>query len=239
MKLRIFIILLTFIQFSFILTADKTTTIFIAGDSTAAERDTSNNNPERGWGQMLQNYFNKNFVVVDNHARGGRSSKSFIGEGRWDAILKKMKKGDYAIIQFGHNDGVEDEDRHTDPDTTFLEYLTKYATDTIEHGGIPILMSPVSRRWWKNGVLVDGHKGYRNGAETVSKKLKVHFVDACTITEKVILDLGEEGSKKLFMISEGKDDNTHYTIYGATTTAKLLSEAIIKEIPELAEYHKD
>ena len=62
---------------SFVLSADKSITIFIAGDSTAAERDTSNNNPERGWGQMLQNYFNKNFVVIDNHARGGRSSKKF------------------------------------------------------------------------------------------------------------------------------------------------------------------
>ena len=238
MNLRIFIILLTFIQFSFILTADKTTTIFIAGDSTAARRDTKNNNPERGWGQILQNYFNQNFVVVDNRAIGGRSSKSFIGEGRWDAILKKMKKGDYAIIQFGHNDGAKDENKHTDPDTTFLEYLTKYATDTIKHGGIPILMSPVSRRTWKNGVFDEGSKGYKKGAETVSKKLKVHYVDAYTITKKVILDLGEEGSKKLFMISEGKNDNTHYTIYGATTTAKLLAEALVKEVPELAKYHK-
>ena len=237
MKQGLFIFL-TLIQLSFILTADKAITIFIAGDSTAAERDTNNNNPERGWGQMLQDYFNKNFVVVENHARGGRSSKSFIDEGRWDEILKNMKKGDYAIIQFGHNDGVEDEARHTDPNTTFIEYLTKYATDTIEHGGIPILMSPVSRRWWKNHVLVSAEGDYRFGAEKVSKKLKVHFVDACTITEKVVLDLGEEGSKKLFMISEGKDDNTHYTIYGATTTAKLLAEAISKEVPELEQYHK-
>lgn len=233
------LILIIFISsLSYILAADKTKTIFIAGDSTAAERDTSNNNPERGWGQMLQDYFNKNFVVVDNHATGGRSSKSFIDEGRWDAILEKMQKGDYAIIQFGHNDGVDD-DRHTDANTTFLEYLTKYAQDTIEHGGIPILMSPVSRRWWKNGVLVDGHGDYRYGAEKVAKALNVHFVDACTITYKVIQDAGDEGSKKYFMVSEGKDDNTHYTILGATKTANLLAEAMVKEIPELAEYYKD
>ena len=120
MKYKTLIFIFSIIELSFVLTADKTITIFIAGDSTAAERDTSNNNQERGWGQMFQNYFNKNFVVIDNHARGGRSSKSFIDEGRWDAILQKMKKGDYAIIQFGHNDGVEDEARHTDPTTTFL-----------------------------------------------------------------------------------------------------------------------
>ena len=239
MKYKTLIFIFGLIELSFVLTADKTITIFIAGDSTAAERDTSDNNQERGWGQMFQNYFNKNFVVIDNHARGGRSSKSFIDEGRWDAILKKMKKGDYAIIQFGHNDGVEDEDRHTDPTTTFLEYLTKYATDTALQGGIPILMSPVSRRWWKNGVLVDAHGEYRNGAKTVADKLGVHFVDACTITENVIKDLGEKASEKLFMISEGKNDNTHYTIYGATTTAKLLAEAVVNEIPDLAQYFKN
>jgi pectinesterase len=134
MQHKIFIFYLILIGLSFVFTADKKITIFIAGDSTAATRDTSNNNQERGWGQMLQDNFNENFVKVDNHARGGRSSKSFIDEGRWDEILKLMKKGDYAIIQFGHNDGVEDEARHTDPKTTFIQYLTKYATDTLEHG---------------------------------------------------------------------------------------------------------
>ena len=163
---------LIFIELSFVLTADKAKTIFIAGDSTAANKDLSNNNQERGWGQMFQNYFNQNFVVIDNRARGGRSSKSFIDEGLWDGILKDMKKGDYAIIQFGHNDGVEDEARHTDPGSTFEQYLTKYATDTIKHGGIPILMSPVSRRWWKNGVLVDSFGGYREGAKNVASQLK-------------------------------------------------------------------
>ena len=232
-------ILFILIEISFVLTADKAKTIFIAGDSTAAERDTSNNNQERGWGQMLQDYFNKNFVVVDNRARGGRSSKSFIDEGRWDEILKVMKKGDYAIIQFGHNDGVEDEARHTDPGSTFEEYLTKYATDTIQHGGIPILMSPVSRRWWKNGKLVDSFGGYREGAKNVATKLKVHYVDANAITTELINSLGDEGSKKLFMISAGKNDNTHFTIQGATIVAKLLAEAVIKEVPELAPYYKD
>lgn len=92
MKYKTLIFIFGLIELSFVLTADKTITIFIAGDSTAAERDTSDNNQERGWGQMFQNYFNKNFVVIDNHARGGRSSKSFIDEGRWDAILKKNEE---------------------------------------------------------------------------------------------------------------------------------------------------
>ena len=92
MEKKAIIIFLTLIQLSVILTTDKTTTIFNAGDSIAAERDTNNDNPERGLGQMLQNYFNKNFVEVQNHARGGRSSKSFIGEGHWVKSYKNEKR---------------------------------------------------------------------------------------------------------------------------------------------------
>ena len=239
MQNKLLILIIGLFELSLVLSADKTQTIFIAGDSTAAERDTTVEEQERGWGQMFQNYFNKNFIVIDNHARGGRSSKSFIDEGRWDAILQKMKKGDYAIIQFGHNDGVEDEAKHTDPGTTFDEYLTKYATDTINHGGIPILMSPVSRNWWKKGVLVDSFGDYRLSAKNVAKKLNVHYVEANTITENYLKNLGEEASNKLFMCSTGKNDYTHFTIYGATIVAKLLAEALIKEVPELAPYFKN
>ena len=148
-----FCFLLFFIGISLVLTADKTTTIFVVGDSTAANKDTSGGKLERGWGQMLQNFFNQNFVVVDNHALNGRSSKSFVDEGHWAEVTKLIKKGDYVLIQFGHNDEKEDEARHTDPGSTFDQYLSKYATETIALGGIPVLMSPVVRRNWKNGVL--------------------------------------------------------------------------------------
>ena len=97
------LLILTFIELSLVLTADKAITIFIVGDSTAANKDTSGGKLERGWGQMFQNYFNQNFVVVDNHALNGRSSKSFIDEGEWAKVTKLMKKGDYVLIQFGHN----------------------------------------------------------------------------------------------------------------------------------------
>ena len=84
--------------------ADHVTTIFIIGDSTAAQKDLSTGSPERGWGMALQCYFDSTFVRVDNHAVNGRSSKSFINEKRWDKVLSLLKPGDYVIIQFGHND---------------------------------------------------------------------------------------------------------------------------------------
>ena len=90
--------------------------------------------------------------------------------------------------------------RHTDPGSTFDEYLKKYATETINLGGIPVLMSPVVRRNWKNGQLVDTHGDYRKSAKNVATAMNVHYVDANAITEKLESDLGEEGSKKLHMI---------------------------------------
>ena len=148
----------------------------------------------------LQNFFNQNFVVVDNHALNGRSSKSFVDEGHWAKVTKLIKKGDYVLIQFGHNDEKADEERHTDHGSTFDQYLSKYATETIALGGIPVLMSPVVRRNWKNGVLVDTHGDYRKSAKNVADKLKVNYIDANAITEKLESDLGEEGSKKLNLI---------------------------------------
>ena len=192
-----FFLLLFFIGISLVLTADKAKTIFVVGDSPAANKDTSGGKLERGWGQMLQNFFNQNFVVVDNHALNGRSSKSFVDEGHWAKVTKLIKKGDYVLIQFGHNDEkLIDEERHTDPGSTFDQYLSKYATETKALGGIPVLMSPVVRRNWKNGILVDTHGDYRKSAKNVADNLKVNYIDGNAITEKLESDLGEEGSKK-------------------------------------------
>ena len=99
---------------------DKTTTIFVIGDSTAANKDTTGGKVERGWGMMLQNCFDADYIVVDNHAVNGRSSKSFLDEGRWDKVLSKIRPGDYVIIQFGHNDEKAQPERHTDPGSTLL-----------------------------------------------------------------------------------------------------------------------
>ena len=104
-------------------------TVFMIGDSTMANKDTTGGKQERGWGMVLQQYFD-NHVVVDNHAVNGRSTKSFINEGRWDKVLAKIKPGDYVFIQFGHNDEKPQPDRHTDPGSTFDDNLRKFVNDT-------------------------------------------------------------------------------------------------------------
>ena len=248
---------------------EKKTTIFIIGDSTAANKDISKGKLERGWGMALQCYFDDN-ILVDNHAVNGRSSLSFFNEGRWAKVLEKMKPGDYVIIQFGHNDEKAPKDRHTDPGSTFDYMLARYVRETREHGGIPVLMNCVVRRnffvnapendddeklrtsTFKDGVkmvegdsLIDTHGLYRVAPRDVAKRMNVHFVDANRITHDLEQGLGTEASKRLHMWflpgteptePKGKQDNTHYNVYGAQQVARLLADALCEEIPVLKRY---
>lgn len=265
-----------FVTFALLLFAsalpEKTTTIFIIGDSTAANKDISKGKLERGWGMVLQSYFDDN-IRVDNRALNGRSSLSFINEGRWDAVLKSMKPGDYVIIQFGHNDEKPKADRHTDPGSTFDYNLAKFVRETREHGGIPVLMNCVVRRnffvkapeidddeklrtqTFKDGVkmvegdtLIDTHGLYRVAPRDVAQRMNVHFVDANRITHDLEQGLGTEASKKLHMWflpgtepsePKGKQDNTHYSVYGAHVVARLLADALCQEVPVLKKYRCD
>ena len=253
-------------------TQDKVTTIFVIGDSTAANKDLSKGKLERGWAMVLQSYFDDN-ILVDNHAVNGRSSKSFIDEGRWDKVLQKMKPGDYVIIQFGHNDEKPKADRHTDPGSTFDYNLAKFVRETREHGGIPVLMNCVVRRnffvkapeieddemlrtqTFKDGVkmvegdsLIDTHGLYRVAPRDVAKRMNCLFVDANQITHDLEQGLGTEASKKLHMWfrpgeeptePKGKQDNTHYCVYGAHQVARLLADALCDEVPVLKKYRTE
>ena len=248
----------------------KVTTIFIIGDSTAAEKDLSKGSPERGWGMALQCFFDEAFIRVDNHAVNGRSSKSFLDEGRWQKVLDKIKPGDYVIIQFGHNDEKPNPARHTEPGSTFDANLAKFVTETRQMGGIPIVMNPVVRRnfavkavkndddealrntTFKDGakikegdMLKDTHGLYAVAPRQVADSLHAYFIDATKITHDLEQGLGVEGSKKLHMwyqpgehpaVPDGKQDNTHYNIYGAHQVAKLFADALCEEIPLLSKY---
>lgn len=136
-------------------------TIFMIGDSTMANKPIDKDNQERGWGQALGGYFTDD-IVVDNHAMNGRSSKSFINEGRWNAVVEKIKPGDYVFIQFGHNDEKPKEDRHTDPGSTFDDNLRRFCQETRAKGGIPVLFNSIVRRNFfdnKNAVTDDDLHG--------------------------------------------------------------------------------
>lgn len=230
-----------------------------------ANKDTTGGKQERGWGMVLQEYFSKG-VVIDNHAVNGRSSKSFIDEGRWQKVLDKIKPGDYVFIQFGHNDEKPNADRHTDPGTTFDANLRKFVLETRSKGGIPVLFNSVVRRIFSQSTtavtdddlranssanmaegdtLVDTHGAYLLSPKNVAKELNVPFVDANKITHDLEQGLGPEKSKKLHMffkpgeepsLPKGRQDNTHYNIYGAHVVAGLLANDVAKQVPALKKY---
>lgn len=203
-----------------------TVTVFMIGDSTMANKPLDKENQERGWGQMLPIYLDGK-VKVDNHAVNGRSSKSFIDEGRWEKVCEQIRPGDYVIIQFGHNDEkVKDARRYTVPGGTFDENLKKFVTETREKGGTPILMNAIVRRnfpaidgttagetddthktWTKNlenypkegVILVDTHGEYLNSPRNVAKEMDVVFVDMNKLTHELVQTLGPTLSKNLYM----------------------------------------
>jgi len=245
--------------------SDHVITIFMIGDSTMANKDISNGKQERGWGMMLKHCFTDN-IRVENHAMNGRSSKSFIAEGRWDKVLEAMKPGDYVFIQFGHNDEKPDEARHTVPGSTFDDNLRKFVREAREKGGIPVLFNSVVRRNFsgsktavadddlrdnssaglKEGdVLIDTHGDYILSPLNVAREMNVAFVDANKITHELEQSLGAEGSKKLHVwylpgetpsLPEGRQDNTHYNIYGASVVAGLLADEVARQVPALRKY---
>lgn len=194
--------------------------VYMIGDSTMANKPLENENQERGWGQVLPAFFNEN-VVIDNHAKNGRSSKSFIDEGRWQVVLDSLKEGDYLIIQFGHNDEKADTLRHTDPGTTFDANLEKFITEARAKGAKPILMNSIVRRNFSDNpnavanddyrrakadgpkaetdTLFDTHGEYKESPKLVAKKLNVPFVDMNTLTHDLVQALGKDESKTIYM----------------------------------------
>lgn len=202
-----------------------TVTVFMIGDSTMANKPLDKENQERGWGQMLPIYF-EGAIKIDNHAVNGRSSKSFINEGRWEKVREQIRPGDYVIIQFGHNDEkIKSPDRYTIPGSTFDENLKKFVNETREKGGTPILMNSIVRRnfpangiaaaqtddrqkTWKKGLenypaegdtLMDTHGDYRFAPRNVAEEMGVVFIDMNTLTHELVQGLGKESSKALYM----------------------------------------
>ncbi|MBQ9591888.1 MAG: rhamnogalacturonan acetylesterase [Paludibacteraceae bacterium] len=213
---------------------NKPVRILMAGDSTMADKEQIAY-PETGWGQVLPSYFDDD-VVIENHARNGRSTRTFISEGRWDFLLSHVQKGDYVVIQFGHNDqSVKKADRYTTPEQ-YKQNLTKMVNDTKAKGGIPILCTPIERRKFdKSGNFVDQHGNYPNLARQVAQEQNVIFVDMQHSSMDFIIAAGDSASCQYFLHvkpgecqkhPEGKIDNTHLKPVGALAMANLFIEGL-------------
>jgi|WetSurMetagenome_2_1015567.scaffolds.fasta_scaffold109291_1 lysophospholipase L1-like esterase len=205
-------------------------TIFTIGDSTMANKK-AETYPETGWCQVLPLFFTES-VSIKNHAVNGRSSKSFITEGRWKVVLDSLKQGDYVFIQFGHNDEKEkDSSRYTNPYTGYRRNLIKFVIESRQKGALPVLVTPIVRRNFnETGTLIDTHGAYPEVMRSVAAQLNVPLIDLQILTEEMVIRHGVEGSKSLYVhvkpgeyafYPEGKEDNTHLSEKGAKEVARM------------------
>jgi len=218
------------------LLASSFTTVHLMGDSTMAEKDLPKAGEERGWGMMLQNFLDPDQVRVINYAQNGRSTKSFRDLGLWDKVYGAVKPGDYVFIQFGHNDAKEsDPVRYAAAWGAYQDNLRFFIDGVREKGGIPVLLTPVARRWFKEaGLDRNCHGDYPAAMKAVAAEKDVTLLDVTTPTLDWLESLGDEASKAYFMISTGKDDNTHTVARGARKVTEIVCGLIREQIPELA-----
>ena len=207
--------------------------IVLVGDSTVAT--------EGGWGPGFCATTTKNVTCVDL-ALNGRSSKSFIDEGAWKKAL--AEKGQYYFIQFGHNDQKPDPARHADADTEYAANLRRYISDTRAIGGIPILVSSLSRRNYKDGKLEDdGLREYAIASRRVAAEEKVTFVDLFSLSQQYLKNKTQEQADAFNATSHPdaaaektvstKPDRTHLNDNGKTFFGRMVADNVVRTEVEL------
>lgn len=225
---------------SFILLQKETPTIYIIGDSTVR----NSNKEQWGWGTLLPGFFDSTKISMSNQAMAGRSTRTFIREGRWDKVLATLKKGDYVMMQFGHNEGSrpdttragyrgvlkgtgEDSVQLTWPDGmpetvhTYGWYLKKFIAEAKAKGATPIVLSMIPRNEFREGRVLRADKDYGGWARQVADAARVTFIDLNAITADKYDGWGPEKVKAFF-----PGDHTHTNVEGAQINAASVVEGI-------------
>lgn len=240
-----FLISLTFLLFMSCSSLDPVN-VWMIGDSTMSIKE-AKSRPETGWGESVQQFMNESATVHD-HAMNGRSSRSFISEGRWQNVFDSIQAGDFVIIQFGHNDQKPDTLRHTDPFSTYKQTIKFYIEQSRSKGANPIVCSSIVRRHFDStGTLIDTHGDYIVAAKEIAVETNTPYVDMEKLSRKLVSDLGPEKSKQLYKFFEpgqfpnypnGKQDSTHLNPEGAKAIASLFVEEVENLNLPLKEYFK-
>lgn len=234
---------------SFIFLKKEKPVFYIIGDSTVKNGDGKGKGNLWGWGSFIADYFDTTKISVQNYAIGGRSSRTFITEGRWDKILATLKRGDYVIMQFGHNDGGPLDDtaraRGTIKGTgneskeiynpitkkqevvyTYGYYMRKYIRDAKAKGAFAIVCSPVPRNVWRDDKVVRSKESYAGWAEQIAKEEGAYFIDLNNLIATKYEQMGQEVVKPFF-----PGDHTHTDINGAKLNAEIVMEQLKKINP--------
>lgn len=210
--------------------------LFTMGDSTMKK-----NNfiayPQIGWGQAL-NLFVKEDILVYDYAENGRSTKSFIDEGRFDRILNEMNSGDYVLCQFGHNDEkIQDPTRYTEPYGSYTANLKYFAEEVTKKGGHIVFATSITRHMFEDGKCINSHGEYPSAMLKFCNENGYTCIDLNKLTIDLYTKIGEEASKKFHMIfpkntyftyPDGKDDHSHLMLDGAVMVCELFVNALNK-----------
>jgi lysophospholipase L1-like esterase len=208
-------------------------TIYLAGDSTMAPKETDKR-PETGWGEALDACFSPAGVRIVNRAVNGRSTRSFREEGRWQAIVDSLNPGDYVLIQFGHNDEKVTTPAGSSP-AQYGANLSRFVDEVRAKDATPILLTPTVRRKWEEDSLVDTHDGYPDVVRTLAKKKYVPFVDMTMKSARVLERYGPDSSSVLYLhlaagehpnYPTGVEDDTHFSPLGAREMAGIFVDAV-------------
>jgi lysophospholipase L1-like esterase len=236
MSSHIFKIAILFILSAFACPQKKKVKIFLVGDSTISIKETKAY-PETGWGMPFVHFWDSTVSII-NRAKNGRSTRTFIEEGLWKSIQNEAGEGDYVFIQFGHNDESKEKvDRYTTPED-YKRNLTRFINESRQKKAIPILLTPVSRRKFKDGKALETHELYSALVKEVAKATDVPLIDLDQKSRELYQQMGEKTSKLLFLqlqpgehpnYPDGKVDNTHFSELGA----RLIAQIILKEIKAL------
>lgn len=208
--------------------------IMICGDSTAASY-TPDRAPITGWGQILAEQMGTDCVC--NHAMAGRSTKSFLAEGRLNRVEQNLQAGDLVLIQFTHNDANPLVERHTEPYTSFTDNLTIFVDTARQHGAVPVLLTPIPRSVWQNGQLVDMHGDYPDAIRRLAQLKNVPLIDVTVQGTQQLNALGEAIVTPMYMNFEaglypaypdGSKDDTHTQRAGAEFYAAIVLDGLRK-----------
>ncbi len=212
--------------------------IYITGDSTAAVYD-HQATPMTGWGMVLGDYLPG--ISIHNHAMAGRSTKTFLEEGRLQRLEGLLKQGDLLLIQFGHNDEGDKPERHTEPWGDFTDNLSFFVRFARERGACPVLLTPICIRIWEHGALQGSHGEYLQAVRALAERLQVPLIDLYEESFRIVSEAGEEGSRALFMqlrpgedprIPEGREDDTHTREKAARPYAAFVARRLKELFPD-------
>ncbi|RNI21984.1 rhamnogalacturonan acetylesterase [Rufibacter latericius] len=227
---------------SFLSFEKQPVTVYLIGDSTMSIKETKAY-PETGWGMPFVYFFDKT-VKIENHAKNGRSTRTFIEEKLWPPVATSMKAGDYLFIQFGHNDEVSTKKSYT-TEADYTANLERFVSEARKKNVNPVLITPAARRKFDaSGKIEETHAVYSNLVRSVAKKQKVALIDLDRKSQELLQKLGPESSKLLFLhlraeehpnYPQGKEDDTHFNELGAREMAQIVLAELKAQKLDLAD----